>query len=31
TDDVRDSDYSMVWDQAENRLHTSKALLYLMF
>ncbi|MEM4467301.1 MAG: ornithine carbamoyltransferase [Nitrososphaerota archaeon] len=31
TDDVIDSDYSLVWDQAENRLHTAKALLYLMF
>lgn len=30
TDDVIDSDYSLVWDQAENRLHTSKALLYLL-
>lgn len=30
TDEVIDSDYSLVWDQAENRLHTSKALLYLL-
>lgn len=30
TDDVIDSEYSLVWDQAENRLHTSKALLYLL-
>jgi ornithine carbamoyltransferase len=29
-DEVMDSDYSLVWDQAENRLHTSKALLYLL-
>ncbi|MCS7125756.1 MAG: ornithine carbamoyltransferase [Aigarchaeota archaeon] len=30
TDEVIDSSYSLVWDQAENRLHTSKALLYLL-
>ncbi|MEN2975367.1 MAG: ornithine carbamoyltransferase [Candidatus Caldarchaeales archaeon] len=30
TDDVIDSSYSLVWDQAENRLHTSKAILYLL-
>lgn len=30
TDDVIDSEVSLVWDQAENRLHTSKALLYLL-
>jgi len=29
-DEVIDSNYSLVWDQAENRLHTSKALLYLL-
>jgi len=29
-DEVIDSDYSLVWDQAENRLHTTKALLYLL-
>ena len=27
TDDVIESDQSVVWDQAENRLHTQKALL----
>jgi ornithine carbamoyltransferase len=26
-DEVIDSDASIVWDQAENRLHTEKALL----
>ncbi|MEM3620576.1 MAG: ornithine carbamoyltransferase [Nitrososphaerota archaeon] len=30
TDDVIDSERSLVWEQAENRLHTSKALLYLL-
>jgi ornithine carbamoyltransferase len=29
TDDVLDSDASIVFDQAENRLHAQKALLYL--
>jgi ornithine carbamoyltransferase len=27
TDEVMDGSYSVVWDQAENRLHTAKALL----
>jgi ornithine carbamoyltransferase len=27
TDDVVESDRSLVWDQAENRLHAQKALL----
>jgi ornithine carbamoyltransferase len=30
TDDVLDSDASIVFDQAENRLHAQKALLYLL-
>lgn len=30
TDEVLDSEQSAVWDQAENRLHTQKALLALM-
>ncbi|MEM3615375.1 MAG: ornithine carbamoyltransferase [Candidatus Methanomethylicia archaeon] len=30
TDDVIDSDRSIVWDQAENRLHTQKAILALL-
>lgn len=31
TDEVVDSKNSVVWDQAENRLHTQKALLSLIF
>ncbi len=31
TDDVLDSPASIVWDQAENRLHTQKALLLWVF
>ena len=27
TDDVFESGYSIVWDQAENRMHTIKAVL----
>jgi ornithine carbamoyltransferase len=27
TDDVFESDRSIVWDQAENRLHTIKAVM----
>jgi ornithine carbamoyltransferase len=27
TDDVFESDHSIVWDQAENRLHTIKAVM----
>ena len=27
TDDVMDGDHSIVWDQAENRLHVQKAIL----
>ncbi|MCS7097234.1 MAG: ornithine carbamoyltransferase [Candidatus Methanomethylicia archaeon] len=30
TDDVIDSDRSIVWDQAENRLHVQKAILALL-
>ena len=30
TDDVIDGEWSVVWDQAENRLHTEKALLSLV-
>jgi ornithine carbamoyltransferase len=28
TDDVIDGRWSVVWDEAENRLHTQKAILY---
>ena len=28
TDEVRDSEYSVVFDEAENRLHTIKAVIY---
>ena len=31
TDEVLDGPHSAVWDQAENRLHTQKALLLLLF
>lgn len=31
TDEVIDGPYSAVWDQAENRLHTQKALLLFLF
>ena len=27
TDDVFESRYSLVWDQAENRMHTIKAVM----
>jgi ornithine carbamoyltransferase len=27
TDDVFESEYSIVWDQAENRMHTIKAVM----
>ena len=30
TDEVLESEYSVVWDQAENRMHTEKALLALL-
>lgn len=30
TGEVIDSDYSLVWEQVENRLHTAKALLYML-
>jgi ornithine carbamoyltransferase len=30
TDEVADSDNSVIFDQAENRLHTQKALLTLI-
>jgi ornithine carbamoyltransferase len=31
TDEVIDGPRSVVWDQAENRLHTQKALLLRLF
>jgi ornithine carbamoyltransferase len=31
TDEVIDGPHSAVWDQAENRLHTQKALLLRLF
>ncbi|MFN4245425.1 MAG: ornithine carbamoyltransferase [Brevinematia bacterium] len=31
TDEIIDSEYSIVFDQAENRLHTQKALLILLY
>ncbi len=31
TDDVIESEYSIVWDQAENRLHMQKAILEWLF
>jgi ornithine carbamoyltransferase len=30
TDEVLESQYSVVWDEAENRMHTEKALLILL-
>ncbi len=30
TDDVIEADYSLVWDQAENRLHVQKAVLEML-
>lgn len=30
TDDVMESDHSLVWDEAENRLHTQKAILEML-
>jgi len=30
TDDVMTSSQSAIWDQAENRLHAQKAILYLL-
>jgi ornithine carbamoyltransferase len=31
TDEVIDGPHAAVWDQAENRLHTQKALLLFLF
>ena len=31
TDEVCDASYSIIFDQAENRLHTQKALLVMLF
>ena len=30
TDDVMDSRQSVVWDEAENRLHSQKAIIYTL-
>lgn len=30
TDDVIDSKQSVVWDEAENRLHSQKAIIYTL-
>ena len=31
TSEILDSDYSIVWEQAENRLHAQKGLLKFLF